>query len=226
MGNAIGSITGNIGSYYQSQTNAVMSESNAKIAKAQGVAAKGQAYGQASKLEAQNKLAGQVASENMSRLDEQKTQAHSSVNAGRGASGFTAQGSGSNANISVLKQYEQAAQDMAYSTALNDQSARFNAQMMRHTGEISMTSAEAESDYNMAQAAIHDQMSSNAKTAAITTAVTTALGAALGGMGGVQLGADFGSMLNVGSVGSFESVNGVSQKSIDRIDKQLASWMS
>lgn len=230
MGNAASSISGNIGAYYQNQTQSVIAEANAEVAKAQGTAAKGQAYGQASKLEAENKLAGQVASENMSRLDEQKTQTDSSITAAHGSSGFSSEGSGGNANISALKQFEQAAQDMAYSRAIEDQSAQFNAQMMRKTGDISMMSAEAEYDYNMAQSQIYDTMSSNAKTAAITTTVTTAIGAAIGGftgtgvMDGANLGSDFASAANSGNVGSLESQNGVSQNSINRIESQPSSW--
>ncbi len=174
------SIGGQLGAAAGFKSEAKVHQANARVARAQGRAAKGQAYGQAARMEAENEVAGQQAVMNMERLREAETQARGSVQAARGGSGFSSEGSGSKAEVSVLQAFEQQAQDMAYSRALQDTSARFGAEMARKSGDLSEMSANVEADYTAAQAEISKIKKRGAYTAAAVEAAGMAIGGYLG----------------------------------------------
>lgn len=207
---------GNFGVAAQHKANAGISQSNARIARAQGQAEKGKAYGQATRLEMENTVAGEQAAENMSRLRKAQRQAGADARAARAVSGFTSEGSGSQPEISVLSRYEQAAQDMVYSRSLQDSSARFQATMLRRSGDIAEMGAIAQADYLTAQSEVHKMKAHNANKAAVVSASLQAVGAIVGGiaggpagaMQGAQMGAGMGSMYSAGLPGTLESEGG------------------
>ena len=227
----------NYGAYQQNKTQASMARSNARIAAAQGKAARGKAYGQAARIEAENEVAGRNTAENLERLREAETQAQGAAVAKRGSSGFTAQGSGSQEEISVLEEFEQRAQDMAYARSLQDIGARFGAAMSRQAGDLEEMQSLAESDYLQAQARVYDRMAKNAKHAMVTSIIGQVGGAIVGGIfggpAGAQMGAQIGgglaSQSNRGLVGSYESQYGGDQYqegvSNAWMGQQVSKWM-
>ena len=227
----------NYGAYQQNKTQASITRSNARIAAAQGKAARGKAYGQAARIEAENEVAGRNTAENMERLRKAETQAQGAAVAKRGSSGFTAQGSGSLEEISVLEQFEQRAQDMADARSLQDIGARFSASMSRKAGDIAQMESEAEVAYLNAQARVQDSMAKNAKHAMYSSLIGQVAGAIIGGIyggpPGAQMGAQIGggltSQSNRGLVGSYESQNGGNQYqegvSNAWMSQQVSKWM-
>lgn len=203
----------NFGMAETHKSNASIARSNARVARAQGIASKGKAYGQALRLEQENEVAGDVANENMARLRKEQRQAGAQARVARAASGFTDEGSGGQLEVSVLQAYEQTAQDMAQSRSMEDLSARFNATMLRRSGDLAMQSAETEAVYNEDQARVHMMYAHNAKKAALVSAGAQAAGAIVGfasggpqgAMMGAKVGAGFGSMYAAGQPGSAES---------------------
>lgn len=227
----------NYGAYKQNQTQANIARSNARIAAAQGQAAKGKAYGQAAKIERENEVAGRNAAENLMRVREAQTKAEGAVVATHGASGFTSEGSGSTEQVSVLERFEQTAQDMAYSRSLQDVGARFSATMSRKAGDIAEMQGQADSAYQNAQAAVYDDMAKNAKHAMVTSIIGQVGGAIVGGIFGGAAGAQLGmkvgggiaSQSNRGLVGSYESQNGGDEYqekvSAAWIGEQMSNWL-
>lgn len=207
----MGSIMANLGAAEAYKAEAAVNQANAAVARAQGQAARGQAYGQAARAEAENEVAGQQAVMNMERLREQETQAQGAVQAARGASGFSAQGSGSRAEISVLQAYEQQAQDMAYSRALQDQSARFSASMARKSGDLAVMGASVNANYLSAQSEISKIKKRNAYTAAAFDALSSVVGGVLGGSSGAMIGSSIAQSVNTSLTGSVESMGGGSR---------------
>lgn len=212
----MGQAFGNFGLAAEHKGSARVAEANARVVKAQGKAEKGKAYGQAARMELENKVAGEAAAENMARLRENQRKAGATVETARAASGFTTEGSGSAAQMSVLEQYEQQAQDLIYGRSLQDISSRFQATMLRRKGELAEQGAEAQGDYYNAQAQIYKMQAHNANKSAIVTgtvtAVSTAVGAYFGGAAGAQMGYQagqgLGSMYSAGLPGSAESAGG------------------
>lgn len=209
----------NYGAYQQNKTQASITRSNARIAAAQGKAARGKAEGQATRIEVENEAAGRNTAENLERLRKAETKAQGAAVAKRGSSGFTAQGSGSVEEISVLEQFEQRAQDMAYARSVQDVGARFSASMSRKSGELAEMQSQAESEYLNKQARTYDVMAKNAKHAMVTSIIGQVGGAIVGGIfggpAGAQMGAQIGggiaSQSNRGLVGSYESQHGGDQ---------------
>lgn len=209
----------------QHKGSAAVAHANARVARAQGRAQKSQAYGQAKRIQVENDVAGQQHAENMSRLRENQSRVLGQVIAARGATGFTAEGSGSTADVSVLRQFEQVADDMAYSRSLQDQSARFEAIMARRSGDIAEMSAAAGADYTDAQADMYGLMARNANRAALVSGISQGLGAALGGYFGGGMGMMVGSQIGGGMAdlyaanrpGSFQSMYGVNSKNIGAV---------
>lgn len=234
MGSAMQGMTGNWGMSLQHKSSAAAARANARIAQAQGKAQKAQAYGQALRTEAENKVAGQQASDAMARLRGQENKAVGSIQAARGASGLTSQGSGMQPQISVMKQFEQQAQDMAYSRRLQDQSAQFSAAMARKSGDLAEMAAEANAGYENAQAGIYGMMARNANRAgnftAIATGVGAALGGALGGAAGMKafagLGSSIGAMYGATKPGTMESTYGLSDGQMKPLGAELSDFLT
>ncbi len=175
--------------------------------------------------------------ENLERLRKAETKAQGAAVAKRGSSGFTAQGSGSVEEISVLEQFEQRAQDMAYARSVQDVGARFSASMSRKSGELAEMQSQAESEYLNNQARTYDVMAKNAKHAMVTSIIGQVGGAIVGGIfggpAGAQMGAQIGggiaSQSNRGLVGSYESQHGGDpyQEGISNawISQATSKWM-
>ena len=164
---------GSIGSY---ATN----RANAKSALAQGRAARDAAYVNAANTEAESASALRLAAENMATARRNQTAATASVRAGRGASGFTSEGSGSQAELAAAEVLEKQISDLSLGAAISDQSKRHEAAMQRWEGDAALVSAQN-------QAAAY-------KSAASGALVSTGLqlgGALIGGIG-AGMGLDVG----------------------------------
>ena len=84
----MGQSFGNFGLAESHKGSARVAEANARVVRAQGKAEKGKAYGQAARLELENKVAGEQAAENMSRLRGEQRRAGATVRAQQAGSGF------------------------------------------------------------------------------------------------------------------------------------------
>lgn len=212
----MGEAFGNFGLAESHKSEGRVAAANARVARAQGKAERGKAEGQANRLELENKVAGEQAAENMSRLRKEQRQAGAAVQAARAASGFTSEGSGSQPEISALARYEQAAQDMVQNRSMQDISSRFQATMLRRSGELAERGAEASADYQDSMVQIHKMKAHNANKAAIVSGSLSAIGATIGGIAGgpagaqlgAQAGAGMGSMYSAGLPGTLESQGG------------------
>lgn len=228
---------GNFGLAESHKGAARVAQANARVARAKGQADKAKAYGQAARIELENKVAGELSAENMSRLRKEQRQAGAAVQAARAASGFTAEGSGSQPEISALARYEQAAQDMALNRSMQDVSSRFQSTMLRRSGDLAMMGAEADAVYSEDQAQIHKMRAHNANKAAMVTGTLSVVGAAVGAyvggpagaMQGYRAGAGAGSMYSAGLPGSMESLGGRNEQAekdfAAAISKGVDSWL-
>ena len=212
----MGEAFGNFGLAESHKSEGRVAAANARVARAQGKAERGKAEGQAARLELENKVAGEQAAENMSRLRKEQRQAGAAVQAARAASGFTSEGSGSQPEISALARYEQAAQDMVQNRSMQDISSRFQATMLWRSGELAERGAEASAAYQDSMVQIHKMKAHNANKAAIVSGSLSAIGATIGGIAGgpagaqlgAQAGAGMGSMYSAGLPGTLESQGG------------------
>lgn len=233
----MGQAFGNFGMAESHKGAARVAEANARVVRAQGKAEKGKAYGQAARLELENKVAGEMAAENMSRLRKEQRQAGAAARAGQAASGFAAEGSALRPEVSALERYEQAAQDMVLSRSNQDISSRFQATMLRRSGELAERGAEASADYQGSMAQIHRMNAHNANKAAMVTGTLTAVGTAVGAyfggaagaMQGYQAGMGAGSMYSAGLPGTMESRGGRNDQAESdfaaTLSKGVESWL-
>lgn len=239
MGEMLGGVTGNWYMELQHKTNAAAARANARVARAQGKAARGHAYGQALRIEEENKVAGKQASDAMANVRAEGNKAVGGLQAVRGGSGFTAEGSGMKAQVSAMAQLEEAAADMAYSRSLQDQSARFSAAMARKAGDIAQLGAEADGAYQDASAGIYNTMARNAARAANISAPLTIGGAvvgaivgtyfggntALGAKMGAQLGGATAGMANSGRPGTYEATHGMGSGQMQNMGAGMSMGM-
>ena len=210
----MGGTFSNFGLAESHKANARVAQANARVARAQGKAELGKAEGQAARQELENKVAGEQAAENMSRLRKEQRQAGAAVENARAASGFTSEGR--QAEVSVLARYEQEAQDMVTSRGYQDVSARFGATMLRRSGELAMRGAEDEAVYSEDKAKLYKMYAHNANKAVLVTGSLSAIGAAVGAYFGgaagaklgAQIGAGAGSLYSSGLPGTVESQGG------------------
>lgn len=208
----MGAIGSNFASAAQSKSQARVMEANARVARAQGQAAKGQAYGQALRLERQNEQAGHEANTQLERLRGQQRDAMGQAVNVRGASGFAGEGSKQAVEVSVLSAFEQRAADMAHARSLEDMSARFSASMARQQGDLAAMGANVNADYTQAQAGLYHQMARNAQGAGIMQGVAMAAGAITGGASGMTNAGSLMSNLMQFTPGTAESQGLVSQE--------------
>lgn len=229
-------LLGNLNATASYKAQAGITRANAAVTRASGRVARAQAYGRALRTERENEVSGRLTAENMQRVHESKRKAQAAAVAARGASGFTAEGSGANTEVSALEMYERAAQDMATSRALQDVSARFSAQMDRVRGDLEAQQADNMAEYQTAQAGIYSRMASKSRTSAALNAVGTAMGAALGlatgggFVGGLQ-GAQFGSAASgtynqFANFGSWEAQTGKNEDAQKEMLARISSWLS
>lgn len=176
---------GNFGMASSYKAQAATMRANARVARAQGGAAKSAKEGQAARMELENRVAGDQASLNQARMRGAAGRAAGELEAVRGASGLTAEGTGTLAQVSALTRFEQSAADMAYSRGLSDQGARFQAALVRKGGEFAEAGAEVEAQYDEGKARVQDMLAHNAEVAgwlSIGAGVGTAIaGGVLGG---------------------------------------------
>lgn len=217
---------GMIGNWAQAESHgasAAVAHSNARVQRSMGRAQRAQYYGRAARVEAENRVAGEQHAENVSRLRGLQGQAQGQVVAARGASGFSAEGSGAVAEVSVLRRFEQRAQDMAYSRSLQDQAARFEASMLRRGGDVAEVSAEAGAAYSDAQGGMYEMLARNANRAALVSGVSEGIGAVIGGyfggpagaMQGAKIGGGFGDMYASGLPGTVQARQGGDSKRME-----------
>lgn len=125
-------------------------------------------------LEAEAVSDSHLAARNMKRMRQNQNAAMGSVRAQRGGSGFTSEGSGSQAEVAVADVWESAIGDAALSNAVSDANKRFAAESARYQGDLSMMAARSEADQ-------YKMLSQNALGSAM---IQTALTVAGGGHGG------------------------------------------
>ena len=205
---------GNFGmaSSYKAQGAAM--RANARVARAQGAVAKSAKEGEAARMELENRVAGEQASLNQARMRKAAGRAAGELEAVRGASGLTAEGTGTLAQQSVLARFEQSAADMAYSRGLQDQGARFQAALTRKGGEFAAAGAEVEAGYAEGKAGVQDMLARNAQVAGWLNAGSSVAGAIAGGvvgggvgmLQGLQIGRGAASMFNSTLPGSAEAM--------------------
>lgn len=208
----MGAIGSNFASAVQSKSQARVMEDNARVARAQGQAARGQAYGQATRIERQNEQAGIEANTQLERLRGQQRDAMGQAVNVRGASGFAGEGSKQAVEVSVLSAFEQRAADMAHARSLEDMSARFSASMARQQGDLAAMGANVNADYTQAQAGLYHQMARNAQGAGIMQGVAMAAGAITGGGAGMMNAGSLMSNLMQYTPGTAENQGLVSQE--------------
>ena len=89
-------------------------------------------------LEAEAVSDSHLAARNMKRMRQNQNAAMGSARAQRGGSGFTSEGSGSQAEVAVADVWESAIGDAALSNAVSDANKRFAAESARYQGDLSM----------------------------------------------------------------------------------------
>lgn len=221
---------GNWGQASALKGQAATQHANAAIARVQGKAQRDSLYGRAARMEADNRVAGRIASDNLARLRGMQNKVQGEVRAQRGASGVTSAGSGMTAEISVLTKFEQQAQDMAFSRSQQDLNTRFAATVTRRQGDVAEMAAEAGANYMDAQANITSMQAKNADRAGFVTAGLSVAGAAVGGivgggMGaliGYQMGQGAGSLYGRGQAGAL----GGNAEAERLLTQQIANWLS
>lgn len=164
----------------------------AKVARAKGRAERAAAYGQAARVEDEGKAAWMLNTENAARQRENATRAKAAVRNQRATSGFTSEGSGQQAELSVAEQMERMIADTALSGAIAEHNMRDEARVIRGNGEIAMLQAENE-------AGQYEALAKSAKRAALVQGLAglagTVIGAYTGGVtGALQLGGAFGNI--------------------------------
>lgn len=121
-------------------------------------------------LEAEAVSDSHLAARNMKRMRQNQNAAMGSARAQRGGSGFTSEGSGSQAEVAVADVWESAIGDAALSNAVSDANKRFAAESARYQGDLAMMAARSEADQ-------YKMLSQNALgSAMIQTALTVAGG--------------------------------------------------
>ena len=97
-------------------------------------------------LEAEAVSDSHLAARNMGRMRQNQNDARATARAAQGGSGFTAEGSGSQAEVAVADVWESAIGDAALSNAISDSNKRFAAESARYQGDMAMMAAQNEAD--------------------------------------------------------------------------------
>ena len=112
----------------------------------------------------------------MKRMRQNQNAAMGSVRAQRGGSGFTSEGSGSQAEVAVADVWESAIGDAALSNAVSDANKRFAAESARYQGDLAMMAARSEADQ-------YKMLSQNALGSAMIQTALTVAGGVMGAAG-------------------------------------------
>lgn len=225
---------GNFGMASSSKAQGAAMRANARVARAQGGAAKSAKEGQAARMELENRVAGDQASLNQARMRGAASRASGELEAVRGASGLTAEGTGSLAQVSALTRFEQSAADMAYSRGLSDQGARFQAALTRKGGEFAAAGAEIEAQYDEGKARTQDMLARNARVAGWIDVGGSVAGAIAGGvvgggvgmLQGLQIGRGATSMVNSTMVGSAEAQGHGNAAAEKFFTQSMVDWLT
>ena len=127
-------------------------------------------------LEAEAVSDSHLAARNMKRMRQNQNAAMGSVRAQRGGSGFTSEGSGSQAEVAVADVWESAIGDAALSNAVSDANKRFAAESARYQGDLAMMAARSEADQ-------YKMLSQNALGSAMIQTALTVAGGVMGAAG-------------------------------------------
>lgn len=224
---------GNFGMAESYKAQAASMRANARVARAQGGAAKSAKEGEAARMELENRVAGEQASVNQARMRGAASRAVGELEAARGSGGLTAEGSGTQAQESALTRFEQSAADMAYSRGLQDQGAGFQVMLKRKGGEFAEAGAEVEAQYDEGQARVQRMLATNAEIAGwIGTGLSVAgaatggyMGGGMGALGGFMIGQGVSSMFNTTLPGSAESLGHRSVYSEKFFSQSMVEWL-
>ena len=127
-------------------------------------------------LEAEAVSDSHLAARNMKRMRQNQNAAMGSARAQRGGSGFTSEGSGSQAEVAVADVWESAIGDAALSNAVSDANKRFAAESARYQGDLAMMAARSEADQ-------YKMLSQNALGSAMIQTALTVAGGVMGAAG-------------------------------------------
>lgn len=128
-----------IGNLEQAKTYKAQSS----VALAQGRAQQAFFNKRAENLEEEAASDSRLSARNMGRMRQNQSAAMGSARAARGASGFTSEGSGSQAEIAMADVFESALGDMALSNAISDSNKRYAAEVSRYQGGLAMQQAQS-----------------------------------------------------------------------------------
>ena len=121
--------------------------------------------------------------------------------------------------------------------SMQDISSRFQATMLRRSGELAERGAEASADYQDSMVQIHKMKAHNANKAAIVSGSLSAIGATIGGIVGgpagaqlgAQAGAGMGSMYSSTLPGTLESQGGRNKQAESdfaaAVSKGVDAWL-
>ncbi len=127
-------------------------------------------------LEAEAVSDSHLAARNMKRMRQNQNAAMGSARAQRGGSGFTSEGSGSQAEVAVADVWESAIGDAALSNAVSGATKRFAAESARYQGDLAMMAAHSEADQ-------YKMLSQNALGSAMIQTALTVAGGVMGAAG-------------------------------------------
>lgn len=239
MGQPFGTFGTNIGLSYQYGAQKSIAQANARIMRAKGDAAKSQYEARALRTEADNRLHTEKAARQQAEVMRQGTLARGAAIARQGASGFTEEGTGSQLEKSVLQQAIDKANAIGYADSLDDAQLRYQASMLRVSGDIAEMGYDAQASYLDAQANMYGVMQRNANRAANVGGLATGIGMALeafGVKGASQFGSAIGDIYGAGQLGSAQNLQGMStgtnmligyygEELWDRNTSKLKGWL-
>lgn len=151
-------------------------KAQATVARSQGRARQAAYDGQARNLEEEARADSRLSALSMGRQRENQANAQATARVQRASSGFTAEGSGLQNELSLADIFEKAIGDMALSNAISDNNKRTAAMGARQQGRLAMMQADA-------QATQYNRLAKSAQNAAWIQGGTSLLSAAIGGIG-------------------------------------------
>lgn len=134
--------------------NAANLASKGRAALTNGYIARHNAYQQAEQKEYSAKQKNIIAAMNMERLAGNRTAAMDAALAAQGGSGFTSQDSGGTNEREASRLALQQLADLGMSAAVEDSSARFDALLLRQSGEQQLRVAQGEAEYYQRMASL------------------------------------------------------------------------
>lgn len=140
--------------YISGQGRASNLASKGRAAVTNGYIARRNAYQRAEQTEFTSKQRSIINAMNMERMAGNRTAAMDAAVAMQGGSGFTSQDSGSTNEREASRKALQQLADLGMSSAVEDSTARFDALLLRQSGDQQMRVAQGEADYYRRMASI------------------------------------------------------------------------